>query len=686
MTLLATMWTRSLPKTGYQVTSVLRTPSALYAASNGYVFRLDPMTGAVLASNGLSGDGYHEIRLALSGDGNTLLLGTNGYALGLDPTSLKTNWHKSLPDCGYNVVSVVANAAYAYFGSAGYAYLLDPATGDILHTNSMSGVGQQEVRFALSVDGSLVYVGTNGYALGLSTTDLSTAWKTSLPGCGYAVTSIEAGDTVAYAACAGHVYRLNQANGSLAQSNGLPGRGSNEVRLSLSADGSVLAVGTNGYLIGLDPANVETQWQTSLPSCGYHVVTPLSGDAVIYAGSNGYVYECDDLTGKVNATNTLSGLGYNEVRLAMDDDNELLWAGTDGFALGLSLEDYPAVEGPWMSQLASVIGPKMLRQVAMPGTHDSGTYAITPWSSVGIDMPPWLPWVRTAAEVAGVPVGAVLAMWSIAQGQTFLQQLEGGIRYLDLRLQNVAGQMNFVHGLVSAPLSDLVSQLSQFYADPENGQEVIILDFQHTFGMDDASTQALMAQLQTLGAQLIPRSVGTNVTLDTLWAGAGRIIVLYDDDATVSQYPDLWSRSSITSNWGDVQTPADLEAFLDGELPYTGPDFFVLQGILTPDASVIAEGFIPFSGNPASLLDLALELDPQLNSWIINDWASDNLNIVISDWYDRTDFVSLVVNLNKTGGLSQGQRRMLAACGSGAAQAQQAALDKLGIQPRLEPA
>jgi hypothetical protein len=267
-------------------------------------------------------------------------------------------------------------------------------------------------------------------------------------------------------------------------------RGSTKVRLSLSGDGTMLAIGTNGSLIGLEPATIETQWQTSLPSCGDHVVTPLSGDSMIHAGSNGYVYECDALTGKVNATNTPSGLGYNEVRLAADDDNELLWAGTDGFALGLTLEDYPAIEGPWMSQLASVVGPKMLRQVAIPGTHDSGTYAISPWSPVGIDMPAWLPWVRAAAEAAGVEIGIVLAMWSIAQGQTFLQQLEDGVRYRDLRLQNVGGQMNFVHGLVSAPLSDLVSQVPQFYADPANGQEVVFLDFQHTFGMDDASAHA----------------------------------------------------------------------------------------------------------------------------------------------------------------------------------------------------
>ena len=529
------MWSRSLPSTGYQITSVLRTAAGLYAASNGYVYRLDPSTGAILASNGLSGYGNHEINLALSGDGNTLLLGQNGYALGLDPTSLNTNWSTSLPGCSYYDVSVTADATNAYFGSFGYAYQLNLSNGQILNTNNLPGAGFGAVRLALSPDGTLVYVGTDGYALGLSTTNLSTTWMTSLPGCGSAITSVEAGDQVVYAASAGIVYRLAEADGTVLQTNGLPDRGSHEVRLSLSEDGTVLGVGTSGYLIGLDPATIATQWQTSLPSCGYHIVNPLCGDGVIYAGSNGYAYEVDAQSGAVNATNGLSGMGYNEVRLAADDKNELLWVGTDGYALGLSLEDYPVVDGPWMSQLASIIGPKALNQVAIPGTHDSGTYAITSSSPVGLDLPSWVPWVRNAAKAAGLPVGAVIATWAIAQGQTFLQQLQGGVRYLDLRLQNVGGQMNFVHGLTGAPLSDLLNDVSQFYTDASNSQEIIFLDFQHTFGMDATATTSLMTQLQTsFGGLLIPPSVGTNVTLNTLWAGSGRIIVLYDDANTVS--------------------------------------------------------------------------------------------------------------------------------------------------------
>lgn len=642
--LLSSLWQTSLPSSGYQVVSTLKSAGNLYAASNGYIYRLDPVTGAVLSSNGLSGRGYNEIRIAMSSDQSMLLAGTNGYAIGLDPVTLDTKWQTSLPDCGYHVVSVASGTNGAYFGSDGYVYLLDVSNGTVQKQNSLAGGGYEEVRLTVNDDENIVFAGTNGYVYGLKNTDISTNWSTSLPGCGYNIVSVESGSNVVFAGSNGYVYRVNSSNGAVLQTNDLPDRGSYEVRLSLNQDETLLTIGTNGYLIGLDPANVGTNWQTSLPGSGFNIVTPLAFDQVCYAGSDGLVYELDANSGAINATNGLSGMGNHEIRLADDDDDEILWVGTNGYMLGLSLEGYVSVDGPWMSKLTDTM---KLRNVAIPGTHDSGTYGITPISPIGEDLPWYIPYITATAKGLGINPDPIIAMWSIAQGADFEQQLNAGIRYLDLRLQNNGGSLNFVHGMVSSPLSDLTDQVSAFYNQSGYDKEILFLDFQHVFNMDDSSTDALMTQLKnTFGDKLIAPSTTTNVTLNDLWSGDGRIIVFYEDDSVVANYDFLWSRSNLDDVWPDVQTAADLKNSLDKQLPYKGDNFFVLQGILTPDGGTIASGFIPFSGNPMSLLDQAKELNPQLNSWINNDWSNSGVNIVICDWFQISNFVDVVVGLN----------------------------------------
>jgi hypothetical protein len=112
-------------------------------------------------------------------------------------------------------------------------------------------------------------------------------------------------------------------------------------------------------------------------------------------------------------------------------------------------------------------------------------------------------------------VKLIMANWSIAQGLTFDQQLTGGIRYLDPRVQKAYSSVNFVHGLVESPITDLYDQVKSFYGRIENAKEVIILDFQHLYGFSDQHKTDFAAELQTQFADmLIAKSVGSDATLD----------------------------------------------------------------------------------------------------------------------------------------------------------------------------
>ncbi|KAF7340893.1 Phosphatidylinositol-specific phospholipase C domain-containing protein [Mycena sanguinolenta] len=643
MASLVTAWQTSLPSSGYDIVSPVVIQNNVYMASNGYVYRLDFYSGVVIATNGLEGRGHNEVRLAASADGSFLFVGTDGYVLSLNPTTLDTLWQTSLPGCGYNIVSVLHTGGIVYAGSNGYVYRLDPSNGQVLYTNGLDGLGHNEVRLAMTLANDVLLVGTYGYCVGLSPSNLATLWERSLPGCGYDITSVAGGNGCGYAACAGYVYQLNASNGNVTNQNNLSGTGKSEVRLALRGDGVHLFVGTNGYGISLSASNLSTIYSISLPGSGYTITDVAPGTTTAFFANNGYVFQLND-AGNIVSTNSLPGLGEHETRLAASASADVrIFAGINGYGVGLFAVS-PQPHDAWMSALASTIGPKMLREVKIPGTHDSATYAITPLSSIGKDMPDWLEYIQLL-PLPGNTIQTVMSLWSVAQTVDFTGQLKAGIRYFDLRVQG--SSLNFVHGLVSAPVTDLLTQLSAYLSTAGNDKEVVLLDFNHFYDMKPADHANLVSMLQTtFGNKLAPASLGANVTLNQLWSTSYRIIIFYDDAATVGANPFLWSQSTISSPWPNVQDVGALNGALARELPNKLSTFFVLQGILTPNGAMIALGLVGVG--PRSLTAVAQAVTPAVVGWL-SQWTDQGINIVICDWFNCTNaYVDILLQMNST--------------------------------------
>ncbi|KAF8309372.1 hypothetical protein DL93DRAFT_1773391 [Clavulina sp. PMI_390] len=385
---MSTSWQTSLPDCGFHVTSTLVSGSKVYAACNGYVYLLDIGTGNVLYQNGLSGRGNKEVRLAISDNGWTLIVGIDGYVLGLNSSNLDTWWEKSLPKCGYNLVNVFAagGGGVGYAACNGYVYSYNVSDGEIQKMNSLSGRGEHETRLSLTFAADVLLVGINGYALGLDSSSLSTDWQTSLPDCGYAITSVTGGEGCCYAACNGYLYKIDASTGEVTDQNGMDGTGKAECRLCLRQDGGALFVGLNGYAFAAKSSDISTIYRTSLPDCGFNITDVISGVFYTYFGCNGYVYSLDDY-GHVVTVNALPGLGKHETRLAIDTKAQGdVFIGINGYCVAVeSVPPTPA--GPWMANSAANIGPRMLRQITIPGSHDSGSYAIIPLSPIGQDLP-----------------------------------------------------------------------------------------------------------------------------------------------------------------------------------------------------------------------------------------------------------------------------------------------------------
>jgi hypothetical protein len=159
-------------------------------------------------------------------------------------------------------------------------------------------------------------------------------WKTSLPGCGFHVTSVIWGVNTPYAACNGRVYALDSGDGHVSSKSDLDGTGEHEVRLAWSNKNGNLYVGTNGYGLGLQGGTLKELYKTSLPLGGFDVTDAKFSDAnnVAYFGVNGKAYVLTTPNGNIDDQwINLPDTQRVDVRLALTgpDNKDLLVATTN---------------------------------------------------------------------------------------------------------------------------------------------------------------------------------------------------------------------------------------------------------------------------------------------------------------------------------------------------------------------
>lgn len=144
----------------------------------------------------------------------------------------------------------------------------------------------------------------------------------------------------------------------------------------------------------------------------------------------------------------------------------------------------------WMSIVFPLLRSLPLNNLAIPGTHDSCTSEIHSRSKVSSDSPA-LQFLSFLTPVAGYFV----ARWSKCQEKHVKQQLIEGIRYFDIRVDFHAESKTFytAHGLVSSPLIDILSSFAEFIE--YHPSELIVLDFNHFYGMQEPSSHVALCKL-----------------------------------------------------------------------------------------------------------------------------------------------------------------------------------------------
>ncbi|MGN8258971.1 hypothetical protein ACLEJW_06525 [Pseudomonas sp. SMSB3] len=196
----------------------------------------------------------------------------------------------------------------------------------------------------------------------------------------------------------------------------------------------------------------------------------------------------------------------------------------------------------WMAA-SPELGRLRIDQLILPGSHDSG--------------------MDKQAD-------NIVPAQEVTQDVSCIEQIRAGIRVLDLRVRanreytpDSPYRYKLYHMSTSGRtvLGDVVTELNQFYSDPANEREIVILDF-HQF--DNFSAQEhqwlLMSLDKHLGQRIIPYELHA-LTLDQLWnEHPGKAVVIaYNHGARASHW------DGVDQVWIGENTPSteELKAFMD---------------------------------------------------------------------------------------------------------------------------
>lgn len=271
--------------------------------------------------------------------------------------------------------------------------------------------------------------------------------------------------------------------------------------------------------------------------------------------------------------------------------------------------------GPWMEHYCSLLSKLTLTEMTLPGTHNSGTYQ---------------------------PASVVGSLWVKTQELSLAQQLNYGIRCLDLRIgQNSSGDYVICHDTwrTRYSLAQALKEVTEFI--DSNTKEIVILDF-HRFvnlgsGVYDYNQLRQQIASALSGYCLPPRHAGD--TLEAIWSSAGqkeRIVAAWN-----TSNPDSYMWPGVNQQWyRDADSLNKLYEFIKSDMQNPPGWMWAACSFLTPS----------LSSSPKSN---AKTVNPTITNWYFGGSVfCEKANIISVDFFNKYSNViqaSIVANLLKAG-------------------------------------
>ncbi|XP_076363721.1 PI-PLC X domain-containing protein 3-like [Tachypleus tridentatus] len=298
----------------------------------------------------------------------------------------------------------------------------------------------------------------------------------------------------------------------------------------------------------------------------------------------------------------------------------------------------------WMENLPENLHHVPLYCLAIPGSHESGSYSIDPHSEFSPEEHDR--GKSKMLHLVGNMTRKVIYNWRRTQDITCQKQLLRGIRYFSFSVAPKEGssEIFIVCGLYGIPVSFILADIKEFM--DSHPKEIILIDFEHFFEMTNEHHEKLMKQVtEAFGSKVCPYPEDLEqATLAWMWQQEYQVITFYRHEVA-KDHPFLWV-DCIEGASPDALHISDLIFFLSQNYLRERNDrtFYVSKGHLTPTVAFILR-------HPRSCLKdmLVSTTHAALYQWLKEKTAGKyGLNIVTCDFVEshKFHFCFMVVEVN----------------------------------------
>lgn len=297
----------------------------------------------------------------------------------------------------------------------------------------------------------------------------------------------------------------------------------------------------------------------------------------------------------------------------------------------------------WMAHLTKIRPSVKLRDLRLVGSHDAGSCTISktqPFSAIGI-----------------------------TQNGSITQQLEQGVRHLDIRIAgSSSASVSIFHGpLQGTPFVNVLKEISSFLT--VHSGEVIVIDLVAEHGRSftlDQKQSALRMVNEVLGDFLCknvsyPSKIWKGHTLQKLVKDNTRVVLLthpriwsdvseQDKKKMISSFPYIHSHECMYNEWHNTRESANLLQWNLEEVRSHGFDqdkLLANQMVMTPGFGGLGDVLGAIVGNVSLRpVSFASQLIPCLSNYF-REHSDEPWNIIVLDFCDLVPaLVSFWIGLN----------------------------------------
>ncbi|KAK0162935.1 hypothetical protein PV327_006662 [Microctonus hyperodae] len=285
----------------------------------------------------------------------------------------------------------------------------------------------------------------------------------------------------------------------------------------------------------------------------------------------------------------------------------------------------------WMSKRKKTLGHLKMRDIFIPGTHDSAAYA----------------------KFKDPKNDNIVEKYTITQDEDILGQLIYGARYLDIRVGRYPNDEHMYwgnHGFIKIiPLQVIINDVKNFL---KNTNEIVIFDvqeFPQGFQTLHHHHHLIDYLEREFADYLLQRPVHVwKTTLDEIWSTGKRLIIGYDNSSIVLTRTSVWPY--VEQQWGDVRTIGNLYKHLNKiEMHAATEDHSYSANQFSKPRAAMAEltptFFDVISNWLGGLRKMADRVDINITEWYNSKWHN-TANIVAVDFIKATGIVNTAIKWN----------------------------------------